>query len=328
MVAPIPPRSNLFAEDQSIPRLDRGLVGKPLQDAQVNALVERMRRAQSEAEITLPLATFAKNAGALHYFPLTLKEFATTGSLNALRMMDAREITILLKTWGVGSELSLEVANRAQRLLTHQRVGPVPGPERRPSKVQPGIPEKRKYLKFPTQDLHIRDGEQLAKLLKQIMEEARLTPTEMAAKTGISRSQVYNLISSKSLPRKHEQLERFLSACQLDTAQVEIVLAQWRRLDQRRRESALPKPTTTDTAPPAKAAETIRVDGPNGSSITITGPRIEEADRKMLAELLKSTAVSEQATKFTRRTPLTTLVLIVIALCLVVLVVLVVLVLA
>jgi hypothetical protein len=205
----------------------------------------------------------------------------------------------------VAPETSAEIADSVLLLLSRATMadtGLVRG------KLHIGSLEKRPpYLQLTKAELLAHDGEQLAQVLKRVMNQAELTPTEMREMTGISRSQIYYLTGAKSLPRKSEQLKAFLAACQLHPEQVRFVLEQWRQLDRRRSEPALLKPgepdvvsvdvsegrgvTLAELKPAEEQAKTIRVDGPDGHSITITGPHVD-ADRKQLAKLLVSTTAS------------------------------------
>jgi hypothetical protein len=295
-------RPTLFSGD--LPYLDQALLGRsPALDGQVRALVDQLRVATVPSQAIPLLATLAKNTEPAPHFPRLLREFVTMGSMNALQVLRNREIDILLRAWGVPPETSAEVAGRVRRLLPTRMV---PDPGLVPGKLHIGNLEKRpRYLQLTKAELLARDGEQLAQVLKQVMGRAELTPTEMQKKTGISRSQVYYLTGSKSLPRKSEQLKAFLKACQLHPEQAQFVLEQWRQLDRRRGELAplaesdvvsvdVPEgrgATAVAPRPVEELAKTIRVDGPDGRSITITGPHVE-ADRKQLAKLLVSATAS------------------------------------
>lgn len=287
-------RPTLF-KGPGLPYLDHALVGQSAELAdQVDALVKRMTNATAPGQIIHPLTVFAKNIDTAAHFPRMLREFVTTGSMNALQALRPQEIDILLRAWGVKPALSAQVANRARLLLPLRPADSVPASGKA---AVPGSAEKQVYLWIADVDLlFARNSEQLAQVLKRVMEKAELTPTEMAKKTGISRSQVYYLIGSKSLPRKPEQLKAFLMACRLHPEQAKLVLEQWRQLDRRRGEPAPPnpveEPTTipvdvraTAAGPAEEAAKTIRVDGPNGRSITITGTHVD-TDRGLLTKLL------------------------------------------
>jgi len=136
------------------------------------------------------------------------------------------------------------------------------------------------------------------------MKAANLTPTEMAKKAEISRSQVYYLTGSKSLPRKPDQLARFLSTCRLHPEQVKFVLNQWARLDERRGEPPIVPELVSDQAPglsgadadavsptsakamtPEDQAGTVRRDGLDGQSAGVIGSS-GDVDREQLAKLL------------------------------------------
>jgi hypothetical protein len=296
-----PYRRALFSMDE-LPYLDHALAGQSgsTVDLQVDVLVNRMLQARSELEVLTPLVIFAKNVEPRPHFPRLLREFVTTGSMNALQALRAEEIDILLRAWHVDPKVSALAANRARLLLPLRR----PDAAATPNKLSIGNLEKRPYLRLDPAELVARDGEQLACVLKRVMKAAKLTPTEMAKKTGISRSQVYYLTGSKSLPRKSDQLATFLMTCRLHPEQIKFVLDQWSHLDESRGEPSIEpelvaghaadpagdnavavSPTSAKATTPDKPTGMIRVDGPNGRSISVTNPR-DDIDREKLVTLM------------------------------------------
>ncbi|WP_372664537.1 hypothetical protein [Amycolatopsis kentuckyensis] len=104
-------------------------------------------------------------------------------------------------------------------------------PPARPAPANPAVHSGK--LVLPQHELVVDNPVDLARLLARCMAGAGLTAGQVAAKSGIPRSQTYNLIDPKrnSLPRKESQVEAFLTACRLHGEQIGFVLARWRRLD-------------------------------------------------------------------------------------------------
>lgn len=84
----------------------------------------------------------------------------------------------------------------------------------------------------------------LARLLGSAMAAAGLTVRQLAARTAISRSQIYLLTDPTrgSLPRNREQLDTFLRACRLRETDIRFVLYRWEQLDRLRRLRSLQLP--------------------------------------------------------------------------------------
>ncbi|MGX1762654.1 NPCBM/NEW2 domain-containing protein [Streptomyces lydicus] len=80
--------------------------------------------------------------------------------------------------------------------------------------------------------------------MRQILKDSGLTGGQVAARSGLPRSTVYNFVSARntSLPRNAEHIKRFAYACKLSSEETEAVLLTWRTL--RDQQDAARRPTT------------------------------------------------------------------------------------
>jgi hypothetical protein len=87
----------------------------------------------------------------------------------------------------------------------------------------------RSYLQLKPDELVVTTATDLHKLLNLIKTRAGLSYGQIAAKTGVSRSQVFSLMSAKrsTFPRKREQIEQLVTACWLSPAHVDLVIELW-----------------------------------------------------------------------------------------------------
>ncbi|QXV63572.1 hypothetical protein [Amycolatopsis sp. TNS106] len=85
-------------------------------------------------------------------------------------------------------------------------------------------------------ELLIETPDDVSKVVQLAMDRAQIGHGQVAAKTGINRSQVYNLSKQDgALPREPDQLLKCLHACKMPTVQIDLVVMQWRLLRERRR---------------------------------------------------------------------------------------------
>ncbi|RSN36654.1 hypothetical protein DMC61_00765 [Amycolatopsis sp. WAC 04169] len=85
-------------------------------------------------------------------------------------------------------------------------------------------------------ELLVENPDDVSKVVQLAMSRARLGHGQIAARTGINRSQVYNLSKQDgALPREPDQLLKCLHACKMPTIQIDLVIMQWRLLRERRR---------------------------------------------------------------------------------------------
>lgn len=115
--------------------------------------------------------------------------------------------------------------------------------------------ERRAALELAPERIHADTPAEFRQLLDHIRTRAGLTPGQIAVKTGIPRSQAYNMVSASrtTLPSKPEQVQRFVEACGLGAIHVAMVMDLWKKLDQENRANRA-KPTTAEPAPIALAA--------------------------------------------------------------------------
>ena len=71
-------------------------------------------------------------------------------------------------------------------------------------------------------------------LLRAIQVRSGLNPAQIAARTGLPRSQAYSLINRNKLPTKPDQVRAFITICGLPDPQVQRVMALWAELRERR----------------------------------------------------------------------------------------------
>ncbi|MEU5691071.1 helix-turn-helix transcriptional regulator [Actinosynnema sp. NPDC020468] len=79
-------------------------------------------------------------------------------------------------------------------------------------------------------ELQATDPAGFTALLKVIQVRSGLTPARIGVLTGISRSQVYSMLSRGTLPSKPGQVVALVEACGLSHAQVRRVMALWSEL--------------------------------------------------------------------------------------------------
>jgi chloramphenicol 3-O-phosphotransferase len=82
-------------------------------------------------------------------------------------------------------------------------------------------------------ELHAENAVQFRRMLDRIRDAAGLNCGQIAVKTGMPRSQAYNLVSGarKTLPSRRDQVAAFVQACNLAPVQVDIVLDIWKKLN-------------------------------------------------------------------------------------------------
>lgn len=102
-------------------------------------------------------------------------------------------------------------------------------------------PERsRAYLQLDSDRLSATTPVEFRQLLDHIRMRAGLTPSQIAVKTAIPRSQAYNMVAANrtTLPSKPRQVREFVEACGLAPVQVGLVMSLWSKLDQQTRERA------------------------------------------------------------------------------------------
>lgn len=102
-------------------------------------------------------------------------------------------------------------------------------------------PERsRAYLEIDSAQIRADTPVEFRQLLHYIRMRAGLTPSQIAIKTTIPRSQAYNMVAGTrtTLPSKPEQVREFVEACGLSPVQVGLVMSLWSKLDQQAREQA------------------------------------------------------------------------------------------
>jgi hypothetical protein len=94
------------------------------------------------------------------------------------------------------------------------------------------------YLELDSDTIHATTPVEFRQLLDHIRVRAGLTPSQIAIKTTIPRSQAYNMVAvtRTTLPSKPEQVREFVEACGLAPVQVGLVMNLWSNLDQQARE--------------------------------------------------------------------------------------------
>ena len=100
-------------------------------------------------------------------------------------------------------------------------------------------PERsRSYLQIDSDSIRATTPVEFRQLLDHIRISAGLTPSQIAIKTTIPRSQAYNMVAANraTLPSKREQVRQFVEACGLSPVQVGLVMTLWSKLDQQARE--------------------------------------------------------------------------------------------
>jgi len=100
-------------------------------------------------------------------------------------------------------------------------------------------PERsRSYLQIDSDSIRATTPVEFRQLLDHIRISAGLTPSQIAIKTTIPRSQAYNMVAANraTLPSKREQVRQFVEACRLSPVQVGLVMTLWSKLDQQSRE--------------------------------------------------------------------------------------------
>ena len=106
-------------------------------------------------------------------------------------------------------------------------------------------PERsRSYLLIDSDSIRAATPVEFRQLLDHIRISAGLTPSQIAIKTTIPRSQAYNMVAANraTLPSKPEQVRQFVEACGLSPVQVGLVMTLWSKLDQQAREQHLSRP--------------------------------------------------------------------------------------
>ncbi|SFW13586.1 hypothetical protein [Amycolatopsis australiensis] len=113
-------------------------------------------------------------------------------------------------------------------------------------------------------------------LLKKVLDRAGLTCGQIAMKTSINRSSLYNLVDVRrsGLPTKPDQVQEFLCACGLQLQQVATIMRSWSLLN-----AARPKPTGKPAAAttPAAASTPITKLSPREivrEATALRGPRV------------------------------------------------------
>jgi len=103
-------------------------------------------------------------------------------------------------------------------------------------------PERsRSYLLIDSDSIRAATPVEFRQLLDHIRISAGLTPSQIAIKTTIPRSQAYNMVAANraTMPSKPEQVRQFVEACGLSPVQVGLVMTLWGKLDQQAREQHL-----------------------------------------------------------------------------------------
>lgn len=98
----------------------------------------------------------------------------------------------------------------------------------------------RAYLELDSEMLTASTPVEFRQLLDRIRTNAGLTPSQIAIKTTIPRSQAYNMVTASrtTLPSKPGQVREFVEACGLAPVQAALVMDLWTKLDQQAREQA------------------------------------------------------------------------------------------
>jgi hypothetical protein len=112
-------------------------------------------------------------------------------------------------------------------------------------------PERaRSYLQVDGDSIRATTAVEFRQLLDRFRALAGLTPSQIAIKTTIPRSQAYNMVAANrtTLPSKPGQVREFVEACGLGPVEVALVMDLWIRLDQQARDRA-----ATRAVPPALA---------------------------------------------------------------------------
>jgi len=102
-------------------------------------------------------------------------------------------------------------------------------------------PERsRAYIELDSDTIRATTPVEFRQLLDRIRQRAGLTPSQIAVKTTIPRSQAYNMVAvgRTTLPSKPEQVREFVEACGLAPVHVGLVMSLWSMLDQQAREQA------------------------------------------------------------------------------------------
>lgn len=88
------------------------------------------------------------------------------------------------------------------------------------------------YLELPVEELTAETSVEFRQLLARIRCQSGLSLGQVKNRTGICRSQVASLGSTRlsGLPRKPNQVETFVQGCRLAPAQVVVVMQLWTRL--------------------------------------------------------------------------------------------------
>ena len=134
---------------------------------------------------------------------------------------------------------------RMLRTLWHAEFKPV----REPTNARPGHTANG-GLALTNAELTATTAEEFVALLRLIRAKAGINCGQIAVKTGMARSSVYNLVNAKrtSLPTLPDQVRAFIETCGLRRDQVVIVMSLWERLDANRNAPA--KPEQPSTPPP------------------------------------------------------------------------------
>jgi hypothetical protein len=125
-------------------------------------------------------------------------------------------------------------------------------------------------------------------LLALVLKRAGLTCGQIAAKTSIGRSSVYNLVDVRreGLPTKGDQVQEFLCACGLQLRQVATVMRSWELLDaQRAKPTGKPAATTPPAATPIAQLSPREI---LQEAVGARGPRVRDfAVRDIARELVR-----------------------------------------
>jgi hypothetical protein len=111
----------------------------------------------------------------------------------------------------------------------------------------------RSFVVLHDSELLIRNPADLARVFQLVLDRAGLTAGQLAIKTKISRSQIYNLkkAGTTAVPRSAEQVSKYLLTCGMAPRQVQLVLERWHVLDVLRRQGRKPEvPVPEEPAPP------------------------------------------------------------------------------
>ncbi len=144
------------------------------------------------------------------------------------------------------------------------------------------MPERgRIYLEIDSDRIRADTPAEFRQLLDYIRVRAGLTPSQIAIKTKIPRSQAYNMVTATrtTLPSKPDQVRAWVEACKLAPVQVGLVMDLWSKLDQQAREQAAGRASSLvhELTPSGKVAS---FRGPSEDSSRYRWPRIAQDKRR------------------------------------------------